>query len=669
MGVRPIWGYVELPRVAKEIPVENCFGISISNSDRSRYVVKCRGAAEGCKWGVRATKINNSEAFSIRTYMKMHSCPHATSSTGVKRKVTPRCVAAIVHKDYLGLYETPTAKTLVDRNASLVKAVAEVYLMSKHGYCIWHLSHNVKVHVRQGRDEVAQQFRKIACLYSEAEFENHYEDYRERYPSCARYLDKSVDVKNWAKCHFPGARKDAAAGPSSRKLVPLVENKIHDRVRKGSRVQVTPLNTFQLEYSVIGADGKTYLVDLQNKTVWALAYRRTVYPVPHISDWMVPKEVADKCPLPPEALKEQKDHKEDKGLKDHKALKEQKDHKEHKGLKEQKDHKEHKGLKEQKDHKEHKGLKEQKDHKEHKGLKEQKDHKEHKGLKEQKDHKEHKGLKEQKDHKEHKGLKEQKDHKEHKGLKEQKDHKEHKGLKEQKDHKEHKRLKEHKGLKEQKDHKEHNELKDHKALKEQKDHKGLKEHKGLWEPKFALLNLMKGCLRTPFEDQAERSSRVNQEIKLLVHVRLKNSGLPFSRQVIGAVVTQLFWLCMKVVLSFITKDVVAKGLDHDTFVLSIREIKPKKLDTEPVRSQLRGAVAAGVVLSALLRTAILYFVIPDIVLSKRFVAESCKRTPFEDQAERSLKVNQEIELLVHVRLVIGCQSWKQSMSRIMLQTF
>uniref|UniRef100_A0A0D2ZTS6 Uncharacterized protein n=1 Tax=Brassica oleracea var. oleracea TaxID=109376 RepID=A0A0D2ZTS6_BRAOL len=34
---------------------------------------------------------------------------------------------------------------------------------------------------------------------------------------------------------------------------------------------------------------------------------------------------------------------------------------------------------------------------------------------------------------------------------------------------------------------------------------------------------MKGCLRTPFEDQAERSSRVNQEIELLVHVRLRPS--------------------------------------------------------------------------------------------------------------------------------------------------
>uniref|UniRef100_A0A0D3BGX8 Uncharacterized protein n=1 Tax=Brassica oleracea var. oleracea TaxID=109376 RepID=A0A0D3BGX8_BRAOL len=34
------------------------------------------------------------------------------------------------------------------------------------------------------------------------------------------------------------------------------------------------------------------------------------------------------------------------------------------------------------------------------------------------------------------------------------------------------------------------------------------------------MNLMKGCLHTPFEDQAERSARVNQEIELLVRIRL-----------------------------------------------------------------------------------------------------------------------------------------------------
>ncbi|KAF3588375.1 hypothetical protein F2Q69_00030289 [Brassica cretica] len=65
---------------------------------------------------------------------------------------------------------------------------------------------------------------------------------------------------------------------------------------------------------------------------------------------------------------------------------------------------------------------------------------------------------------------------------------------------------------------------------------------------------------------------------------------PILCQVIGAVVAQLFWLCMKVVLSLIAKDIVAKGLDHDTFVLSLREIKPKKLDTEPVQGQLREVI-------------------------------------------------------------------------------
>uniref|UniRef100_A0A0D3DKN7 Uncharacterized protein n=1 Tax=Brassica oleracea var. oleracea TaxID=109376 RepID=A0A0D3DKN7_BRAOL len=39
------------------------------------------------------------------------------------------------------------------------------------------------------------------------------------------------------------------------------------------------------------------------------------------------------------------------------------------------------------------------------------------------------------------------------------------------------------------------------------------------------VNLMKGCLRTPFEDQVD-SSRVNQEIELLVRVRLDSLYIP-----------------------------------------------------------------------------------------------------------------------------------------------
>ncbi|KAF3594714.1 hypothetical protein DY000_02023683 [Brassica cretica] len=55
-------------------------------------------------------------------------------------------------------------------------------------------------------------------------------------------------------------------------------------------------------------------------------------------------------------------------------------------------------------------------------------------------------------------------------------------------------------------------------------------------------------------------------------------------------------------------------------VVPPREYIPKV--SYPVPAKATRAVAAGVVLPALLRTAILSFVFPDIVLIKRFVAES-----------------------------------------------
>uniref|UniRef100_A0A0D3ATJ1 Uncharacterized protein n=1 Tax=Brassica oleracea var. oleracea TaxID=109376 RepID=A0A0D3ATJ1_BRAOL len=337
---------------------------------------------------------------------------------------------------------------------------------------------------------------------------------------------------------------------------------------------------------------------------------------------------------------------------------------------------------------------------------------------------------------------------------------------------------------------------------------------------------MKGCLRTPFEDQAECSSRVNQEIELLVHVRLRPShvrarllrsdrALPESRSLrsdrtvyvlgrdiatelqgeLGRYLTTCFcagcyaatlfasfsdFSCFEMlqgiilspafgkhsglttdvrsqnccscldlicdrgvrtkgwrkfvpgkthppipcfaVLSFIAKDVVAKGLDHDTFVLSISDralVRARSLhcDRASARAQsLRSDRASARAQSlrsdrALARArslhsdraehtfhrcvATLLKVLSDDSrflrkafrkeesISKKYLSKKKKflidfemnlmkgylRTPFEVQAERSSRVNQEIELLVHVRLVIGCQSWKQSMSRIMPPSF
>ena len=91
-------------------------------------------------------------------------------------------------------------------------------------------------------------------------------------------LDTVIDkMAEWFNRH----RKDAAAGLSSQKLVLLVENKMHKRVTKGKKQQVTPLNIFKLEYNVIGKDGNTYLVDLQNKTCSCRKFDIDRYPCVH----------------------------------------------------------------------------------------------------------------------------------------------------------------------------------------------------------------------------------------------------------------------------------------------------------------------------------------------------------------------------------------------------
>ena len=112
---------------------------------------------------------------------------------------------------------------VLDRNPSLIKVVAEVYVMAKHRYCIWHLSHNVKLHVKQGRDEVALQFRKLHKFIQSLSLNSNIKSLG-RYPLCAIYLDKSVDVKNWAKFHFSGARYSIDTFNCAESLNALLEN-------------------------------------------------------------------------------------------------------------------------------------------------------------------------------------------------------------------------------------------------------------------------------------------------------------------------------------------------------------------------------------------------------------------------------------------------------------
>ncbi|XP_013589304.1 PREDICTED: uncharacterized protein LOC106297647 [Brassica oleracea var. oleracea] len=296
-----------------------CFEYEVIKSDTKRYVIKCRGAKEGCKWFVRVAKLTNSDLWSVRSYIKQHRCSVVTTRTlPNRRRGTQQIVASILAQDYPGSFDTPRPNALIDlvhqrvavevsyttayrgrrlaankvnpdtitcvvvdegkkfkflfwalgasiegframrkvlvvdathlktvyggvlfvataqdpnhhhypiafgvadvisdlpglvflsdRNKGLIKAVHQVFPQAAHGYCIWHLSQNVKGYVRNNRETCAFKFMECAHAYTEAEFLVLYDAFGRKYPSAAEYLDKSCEQKKWARCYFEGVR-------------------------------------------------------------------------------------------------------------------------------------------------------------------------------------------------------------------------------------------------------------------------------------------------------------------------------------------------------------------------------------------------------------------------------------------------------------------------------
>ncbi|XP_010423392.1 PREDICTED: uncharacterized protein LOC104708503 [Camelina sativa] len=197
-----------------------------------------------------------------------------------------------------------------DRNARLIGAIANVYSQARHGYCIWHLSQNVKSHViNVNKDVVAWRFMELSRHYTVANFNTAYIAFKTRYPSAAAYLEENTVKEKWARCCFPGERynldtsncvesmnnvfkdarkysliplldtiiamfsrwfndhrKDFVAGTIDNKLVPLVENILHKLWPIAEKLIVTELNSFELEYNVVDCDGKPYFVNLLQKS-------------------------------------------------------------------------------------------------------------------------------------------------------------------------------------------------------------------------------------------------------------------------------------------------------------------------------------------------------------------------------------------------------------------
>ncbi|XP_056858139.1 uncharacterized protein LOC108834492 [Raphanus sativus] len=94
---------------------QNCFEFDIIKSDAKRFVIKCRGAKEGCKWFVRVANLHNSDLWTVRSYIKQHTCSVVTTRTlRNRRKGTAHICASLLAKDYPGTFDTPVPKVLID---------------------------------------------------------------------------------------------------------------------------------------------------------------------------------------------------------------------------------------------------------------------------------------------------------------------------------------------------------------------------------------------------------------------------------------------------------------------------------------------------------------------------------------------------------------------------
>ncbi|XP_033134459.1 uncharacterized protein LOC117127848 [Brassica rapa] len=433
---------------------KKCFEFDITKSDTQRFVVKCRGAKDGCKWFVRVAKLKNTDLWTVRSNIKHHTCSVVTTRTlPNRRKGTSQIVASVLAQDYPGTFDTPVPKVLIDLvhrktnigtrtrvvvdeankfkylffalGASIegfsamrkVLIVDGTHLKNVYGGVLLvataqdpdHHHYPIAFGVADGENDESwiwfmEQLKSVIsdvpglptsittnilvqATYTEAEFKYQYHAFRRRYPSAAAYLDKSVEEKKWARCYFRGDRynvdttnsvesfngvikearkytllpmfdviiakmsewfnnhrKEAAEIPYTLKLVPILETEMSKRCVDAGFLTIDELNSFHLEYSVHGTDGKVYTVDMARNTCsceqfdkdkypcvhgvaaatfmskaagrelhlseycskyylveqWALAYHRTIYHVPHMSDWVIPEDVKAKKILPPD---------------------------------------------------------------------------------------------------------------------------------------------------------------------------------------------------------------------------------------------------------------------------------------------------------------------------------------------------------------------------------
>ncbi|XP_010467673.1 PREDICTED: uncharacterized protein LOC104747692 [Camelina sativa] len=186
-------------------------------------------------------------------------------------------------------------------HVSISKSLDKIYPLSTHGICINHLIGNV-ITYHKGRG-VADLVSRASKAYRVGEFQKLFGDICNISPAIGEYLE-DVEVKKWARCHFPGYRYDqntnnaaesinsALRSPREYPVIPLldsiremltrwfferrelsakqkdpltvkVEKKMSRRIVKGKYFKSYPIGRNIIQVKAHGVD---FVVDLERRT-------------------------------------------------------------------------------------------------------------------------------------------------------------------------------------------------------------------------------------------------------------------------------------------------------------------------------------------------------------------------------------------------------------------
>ncbi|XP_073290980.1 uncharacterized protein [Primulina huaijiensis] len=91
-----------------------------------------------------------------------------------------------------------------DRHQRIINEVSTVYRNAHHGHCTWHLSQNLKTRCK--KKGATEMLLHIAKIYKPFEFDNAYNEVRNRYPEAAQFLDERDSLDRWTRAYCPKTR-------------------------------------------------------------------------------------------------------------------------------------------------------------------------------------------------------------------------------------------------------------------------------------------------------------------------------------------------------------------------------------------------------------------------------------------------------------------------------